>query len=184
VGVGGPRGGQIVFGLTWEPFEPAHGVVAEISDRAARERRQPRRVDRFVLAHQIAHYVQHRGDELLAGDAGAFDGDLGPVAKIAGDVARPNYGVRRAAEERIARDFLAALYRFEQEGMRRLALDAQVGRDGRQQIGHHRLDQRHDRPTPGHRQKLFVGCRCDCGHILRVRERESEGAGEGESGRT
>src|SRR5215510_9460573 len=101
---------QIVYGLTWEPFEPAHGVVAEISDRAARERRQPRRVDRFVFAHQIAHYVQHRGYELFTGDACAFDGDLGSVAKIAGDVARPNYGVRRAAEERIARDLLAAFY--------------------------------------------------------------------------
>jgi hypothetical protein len=114
-----------------------------------------------VFAHQIAHHIQHRGDELFARPAGAFDDDLGLVAIIAGDVARANYGVRRAAEKRITRDLLAALDRFEQEGLRRSALDAQVGGDGRQQVGHHRLDQRHYRPTPGHRQKFFVSCRCD-----------------------
>src|SRR5262245_6667206 len=117
---------QIVFRLMWEPLEPAHGVVAEITDRAARERGQPRRADRLVFTHQIAHYVQHRGDDLLARDGGALDRDLGLIAKIAGDVARPNYGVRRAAEERIPRDLLAALYRFEQEGTRTLARAAPV----------------------------------------------------------
>jgi hypothetical protein len=77
--------------------------------------------------------------------------------------------VGRTAQERISSDLLSSLNRFEQEGVRRFAFDAQISRDRGEQIGHHRFDERHNRPLRGEREKLFVGCWGNYRHRIRGR---------------
>jgi len=124
--------------LQRDRLEPRGGVVAEISDGAAREPRQPGDERRVEARHQLAQ----RRDERLVGT-----GRLSRAVEDRRAVARAKDEKRILAEERIAADVLAALDGFEQERIVRVLGDLEERRHRRQQVRHDLLVDGDERPA-------------------------------------
>ena len=108
-----------------QPLEQPHRVVAEIADRAAREARQFRQLRRGP-ADALAELRQ----QVAVENARALAPELAQH--------RPSQLERRqriAAEERVARQPLAADDALEQERSLGACAERQEGGDGRQQVG-------------------------------------------------
>ena len=69
--------------------------------------------------------------------------------------ARAQHEERVLAEERVARDLLAAFDALEEERVVGVLGDLQKGRDRRQQVRHDLLDDRHERAAPRQLHELF-----------------------------
>jgi len=157
---------RLLPGVGQRRLEADRGVVADEADGAAGEARQPGHERRAELRH---HPPQHR-NERLAG----LGRHAGPVDHRA-PAARPQHEERVLAEERIARDLLAAFHALEQERVVGMLGDLQEGRDRRQQIRHDLLDDRHERAAPRQLHEFFVTC------LFHVRLLMAEAAAKKES---
>ena len=109
-----------------DALEQAHHVVGEIADGAGDQRRQARQAHRAVALDAVAQEIERI--RLRPGDA-AFAFEHASAVDVAEDLGRVG------ADEGIARDFFSALDAFEQAGVARVARQAQVGADRREQIG-------------------------------------------------
>ena len=131
------------------PARTRRGVVADEADGAAREARQARHERRAEFGHEPA---QRRHERLvdLGGHAGSVDGR--PA------LARPQDEEGILAEERVARDLLAALDALEQERVVGVLGDLEKRRDRRQQVRDDFLDDRHERAPARQLHELFERC--------------------------
>ncbi len=133
-------------------LEPADRAVAHEAHGTARERRQVVDLHRDVAPRVAPHRLERR--QLLAPrHAVLLDPD--------GARATAQHHVRVRAEERVARDLLAALDGLEQERVGLLVRHAQERGDGREQVGHHALDDGHDRALAAQVEERLVARRRD-----------------------
>ena len=133
----GPRRGGL---------KPRRGFVAEVSDRATGEARQPGHERRLKAVHQLAQGVDERLVG-VGGHAGALHHRL-PVAAAQDQE-------RILAEKRIAPDVLAALDALEEERVIGMLGHLEERRHRRQQVGHQFLHHRHKRGPLGEVHELF-----------------------------
>jgi len=87
-------------------FEPANGIVADVTDRAANKRSQIRDSHRNWSTRQPPENRQHGLIRFLLASAG-FNCDVASSAS--------NHDVRIESQERMARHLFAAFHRFEQK---------------------------------------------------------------------
>ena len=135
----GVRQVEVVLEPRRQPLEPAHRVVGEEADGAARERRQPL-VGDHAVARQLVLEQRERVARVVAVPL-AVAQELGPPALGAEDRARPR------AEEGVAPGAAAALDALEQEAVG-AAAELEERRDRRLEVGHDLRGDRDEVPLP------------------------------------
>jgi hypothetical protein len=130
-------------------LEPARGLVGEVADRAAGQRGEARAPGQFAVPEILAREV---------GRADSLEHLPLPIALHERVVAAPAHDhLRVRAEEGVARDALAALDGFEQEGVGRSGGHAQESPDRRLQVREHAPHHGHDVAAPRLAQEIVKG---------------------------
>ena len=126
---GGIVGADVVAAGIGNALEQTHHVVRKISDRSGDQRGQAGHTHRTIAFDAMAQEIERVG--LLPGNA-AFAFEHARATNVAEDFDRI------CADERVARDFFAALNAFEQKCVTRLAREAKIRGHRGEQVGRER----------------------------------------------